>query len=408
LRRGLQVRGAPGAVALVAALAGCGSRSDLDRASAPSVTVTPQCPPGPPTCVADGTGCDPATAVAAVCDGGSHLWRCPAGARLYSRASAAPSPCLPFLHASGLASVGDWGLGGLSQVPTDDGRCLWIAETATLADGTAARNVAFEVDRTAPFGTCPSGSLAPPTPVVTVEGGDDPSLLVQINGGYRLGGSTHVLYRLFRSDATAAFGVTEVGGGVARWDGALGRIVVPSPGKPFPWGLDLDLGDAVLLAGDGSHAYVWGCAGPGAFLLQACKLARLDSANAIELLGKAGDFIASVRASDGAATFDSGPWTSSVVAGPGGFRHVYVGGFGTTIGSHVAASPLGPWSDGPGLGGCDLPAGDAKAFCAGPIVHTDIADPTRAGELPVTYGVGTTGAKVGGAVSYWPRLVWAQ
>lgn len=356
----------------------------------------------------DGTGCDPATLADAVCDARSNRWQCPSGARVYSRAGPAASPCLPFLGASGLAKVGAWGLGSLSQVPTDDGRCLWIAESATLADGTAARNVAFEVDRSAPFGTCPTGSLTPPVPVVTLEGGEDPSLLVQIDGAYRLGGSTHVLYRLFRYDAAATYGVTHIGGGVARWDAALGRIVVPSPSKPFPWGLDLDLGDAMHLAGDGAHAYVWGCGSPGGFLLQACKLARLDAGDGVELLGHSGDFIASVRASDGAATFDSGTWTSSVISVTGGFRHVYIADFGGELQSHQAGSLLGPWSDGASLGPCALPAGDPHAFCAGPIVHTDIADPTRPGELAISYGVGTTGAKVGDAVTYWPRMVWAR
>jgi hypothetical protein len=315
---------------------------------------------------------------------------------------------LPFARANGLSVVGDWGLGAISQVPTDDGRCFWIAESATLADGTSARNVALQVDRHAPFGTCPSDSLTTPAPVVSMEGGDDPSLLVQIDGGYRLAGSTHVLYRLFRRDAMATFGVTELGSGVAHWDGALDRIVVPSASAPFPWGLDLNLGDASFAAGDSAHAYVWGCSGSGGFLVEACRLARLDARDSVELLGPAGAFIRSVRASDGPVAFVSGPWTSSVVAEPRGYRHVYVVGFGDQLSSQQAASPLGPWSDAPGLGRCDLPPGDAQAFCAGPIVHADVADPTRPGELPVTYGVGTTGNQVGDARGYWPRMVWTE
>jgi hypothetical protein len=241
-----------------------------------------------------------------------------------------------------------------------------------------------------------------------LDGGDDPSLLVQIDGGYRLAGSTHVLYRLFRRDPAATFGVTELGSGVAHWDPALGRIVVPSPGTPFRWGLDLNLGDASVSANDGAHAYVWGCSGSGGFLVEACRLARLDASDNVEILGAAGAFIPSVRASDGSVAFVSGPWTSSVNGRPGDYRHVYISDFGDQLSSQRAASPLGPWSDAPGLGSCDLPQGDAHAFCAGPIVHTDIADPTRPGELPVTYGVGTTGMQAGDASGYWPRMVWIQ
>jgi hypothetical protein len=305
--------------------------------------------------------------------------------------------------------VNGWGLGGLSQVPTDDGRCLWIAESATLSDGTAARNVAFEADRTAPFGTCPDRSVSSPTPIVIIEGGDDGTFLVQIDGGYRLAGSTYVIYRLFKNDPSAVYGVTHVGGGVARWDSTLGRIVVPSPSKPFPWGTDLSLGDAMVVAGDGVHAYVWGCGGvPGAYLLTGCVQARLDAAANVEILDKSGTFIPSVNPRDGAVVFDSGPWSSSVVPVPGGYSHVYIGDFGNQLRSQQAASLLGSWSDGPGRGGCDLPTVDSKAYCAGPIVRTDIVDPTRPGELPITYSIGTTGKQAGPSVGYWPRLVWAQ
>jgi hypothetical protein len=315
---------------------------------------------------------------------------------------------LPFIHDRGLARVEGWGLGGISRVPTDDGRCLWIAESATLSDGTSARNVAFEVDRTAPFGTCPEESISSPTPIVIIEGGDDGTFLVQIDGGYTIGGSTSVIYRLFKRDPSATFGVTHVGGGVARWDAVTGRIVVPSTSKPLAWGTDLSLGDSMMPAGDGAHAYVWGCNISGPFLLQGCVLARLDARATVEIYSKSGKFIPSTRASDGAVVFDSGTWTSSVAPVPGGFQHVYIGDFGNALQTQQAASPLGPWSDGPGRGACDLPAADPKAFCAGPIVQTDIIDPTRPGELPITYGVGTTGSQVGAPEGYWPRLVWSE
>jgi hypothetical protein len=142
-------------------------------------------------------------------------------------------------------------------------------------------------------------------------------------------------------------------------------------------------------------------------------LARLDASANVEILGKSGTFIPSVRASVGAVVFDSGTWTSSVAVVPGGFQHVYIGDWGSALQSQQAASPLGPWSDGPGRGACDLPAGDAHAFCAGPIIHTDIVDPTRPGELPITYGVGhdpsgNAPPQVAPPEAYWPRLVWTQ
>ncbi len=307
--------------------------------------------------------------------------------------------------------VGPWGLSAMTRVPTDDGRCLWIADSATLQDGTSARNVAFEPDPTVPFGTCPVSSLTPPVPVVTVEGESDPSVIVQIDGGYRLGGATHVLYRIFHADPTATYGAVEVGGGVGRWDPSLQQIVIPSATPPFPWGLDLDLGDAQIAAGDGAHAYVWGCAQQGMFLQQGCELARLDASDNVELFSTQGTWIPSTDPSQGAVLFGAGTWTSSVTPAPNGFRHVYIIDFGSTLQSDVASVATGPWTPGPDLVACDLPlADDPNSFCAGPIVHGELSDPTRPGEMAITYGVGssTLGTPTGTPTDYWSRLVWTQ
>jgi len=246
----------------------------------------------------------------------------------------------------------------------------------------------------------------PPTPIVTMEGGDDPNVLVQIDGGYRLAGVTHVLYRLFGIDASSPVGVDELGGGVGRWDPQTQKIVVGPPGK-FPWGLDLDLGDA-FLADDAGHELVLGCKQPGMFLVQGCELARLDENDGVELFSKDAQWIPSTDASLGAVLFGSGTWTSSITARASGLRHVYAVDFGTTIQTHVASSATGPWTDGPDLAPCDLPSADPKAFCAGPIVHDELADPTRPDELVVSYGVGSTGASTGNVDDYWPRLVWTK
>jgi len=384
---------------------GCGARTALSSQGFASSS----CSSTAPICVqsASDDPCHPPTTVAATCDDAAHEWTCPAGARVYARAADSPPTCLPF-HQTGVSAVGGWGLGSIARVPTDDGRCLWVADSAKLGDGTLARNVAFLADTTAPFGTCPTESLMKPTPIVTVEGPNDPSIVVQIDGGYRLAGATHVLYRLFRIDAASPVGVDEVGGGVGRWDATTQRIVIPPPGQ-YPWGLDLDLGDAQLVSGDG-HAYVWGCAQPGMFLLQGCELARLDANDQVELFTPNGQWVATTDPSQGATLFGSGTWTSSVVPSASGVRHVYVADFGSTIQSHVAPAATGPWTDGPDVAACDLPSSsDPKAFCAGPIVHLEhleLSDPTRPGELPISYGVGTTGTPTSNADDYWTRLVW--
>ena len=387
-------------------LCACGARTGLSQTD-----VSSDCHATAPICVQNATDpCGPPTVVMATCDASAHQWSCPSGARLYARAETA-GVCRPFHGASGLGSVGPWGLSDMARVPTDDGRCLWVADSAALADGTIARNVALEPDPNAPFGTCPTESLTPPTPIVTVEGPPDPSILVQIDGGYRLGGKTHVLYRIFRTDPTATFGAVEVGGGVGRWDQNTQRIVIPDPSKPFPWGLDLDLGDAQLVASDGTHAFVWGCAQPGQFLKQGCELARLDAGDAVELFSKNGQFLPTVDASQGATVFFGGTWMSSVAAAPSGFVHVWMDDFGSTIHSDVASDPTATWTPSKDLAQCDLPtADDPKSFCAGPIVHSELADPTRPGELPITYGVGSSSLTTppGTADDYWPRLVWVE
>jgi hypothetical protein len=292
-------------------------------------------------------------------------------------------------------------------VPTDDGRCLWVAEDVTFRDGSERRNVAFQPDLAAPFGTCPTTSVMPPTPMVTMEGGEDPSILVQIDGGVRIAGKTHVLYRLFQVDSQATFGVKELGGGVAHWDPATNRVVVPSAQSPFPWGLDLDLGTALLPApGDVDHAFVWGCSKVHANFVDACVLARLDAADAVSIFSAGGLWVPGTDPSSAAPEFTSGPWVSTVTPGAEGFVHVYVAGFGNTLQTHAAQDATGPWADGTDIGTCDLPAADAKAFCAGPVAHPELADPSRPGEIVVSYSVGTTGSQTGAGADYWPRLEW--
>jgi hypothetical protein len=390
------------------ALASCGASTGLLDApvTAPADAATCQSPP--PTCVAPSA--DPCAApvlTAALCEPATLAWQCPPGARVYARAAVEPAVCRPFRDPSG--SVRSLG-GSLVRVPTDDGRCLWIAEDVSLASGESLRNVAFEVDPTAPFGTCPTRAVfagGAARSVVSLEG-NDPSVLVQVTGGYRLNGATRVTYRLFRLAPGAPFGVTELGTGLARWEQSSQRIIVP-PAAALRFTTDVDLGDASLVSGD--HAYVWGCPGPPMFLTERCVVARLDASDRMELFGGGGRWIASTRGSDAATVFDAGPWVSAVVALPGamGLAHVFTVGFGSDLQTHRATAPEGPWSAATSLARCDLPGDDTHSYCAGPVVHRELADPTRPDELPITYGVGSTMVSPGARPeAYWPRLQWVR
>jgi hypothetical protein len=393
------------------AAASCGTRTGLLDPPATSPSDAATCRPPAVTCVApDADPCGAPRVVPADCDAATLTWTCPPGARPFARAPAQPSVCRPFREPGGpVLALG----GSLARVPTDDGRCLWVAEDVTLSSGQQLRNVAFEVDAAAPFGACPirasfAGGVA--RTAVVIEG-DDPSLVAQITGAYRRGGATRVTYRLFRREAGAAFGLRELGTGLGRWDAPSQRIVVPGPGG-LRFGTDLDLGDASLVVGE--HAYLWGCPELPTFLTERCVVGRIDAADRLELFG-GGRWIASARGSDGATVFEAGPWISSVVALPGATRlaHVFAVGFGSDLQVHTAAAPEGPWTSATSLARCDLPTDDADSYCAGPVVHVELADPTRPGELPVTYGVGTTAADQAARAAvrpeaYWPRLQWVR
>jgi hypothetical protein len=248
-------------------------------------------------------------------------------------------------------------------------------------------------------------------PAVTIEGSDDPGLIVQIAGGYVLGGETKVIYRLFHTDSGAAFGVTELGAGIGRWDAANERMVVPGPNELL-WGPDIDLGDASLVVGD--TAYLWGCHGPFHFLTDDCSLARLDASDKTQLYAGAGQWVPESSVDAAASVFESSSWFSSVIPAPsGGLEHVYVVAWGTTLQTHTASAPEGPWANGPDLAPCDVPASDSHAFCTGPVVHQELRDPTRAGELVVSYSVATLAPNQSTLYAtepdaYWPRLVWVS
>ena len=374
------------------------------------------CAPPAKQCVTrDATDpCARARLVPATCDSSTLTWTCPVGAWPYARAAELAGDCLPLYDASGpsgpsgpFRSV----QGSLSRVPTDDGRCLWVAESVQLASGQSLRNVAFELDPHTAFGTCPrsvafSGGSARDS-VVFSDGGADPTLLVQITGGYRIGGKTRVTYRLFRLDAGAVFGLAELGTGLGYWDATSQRIVVFGAERPR-FETDLDFGNASWV--EGNYAYLWGCNAPGHFLTEGCLLARLDAKDGLELFTGNNQWSANAEASAGAIVFDDGPWISSVTrdfADSTQLLHVFAGGFGDELRMQRATQAQGPWTQAAALAPCSLPAGDSKAYCAGPIVHEELADPMRPSELVVSYGRGTTGPAIDGRPeAYWSRIAW--
>ena len=393
---------------LVAGAAACGGRTELPVGACAAIE--------PIQCVAPGDDpCGPLQIVASSCDEASDSFRCPSGAWPYARAASAPAPCLPFSDPAGpvLAVAGS-----LVGVPTDDGRCLWVTDQVTTRDGQTHPNVAFEPDRTEPFGTCPTAaSFAAVAPIsaVTVEGGAGPDIIVQIASAFRFAGHTQVTYRLFQIDPDMVFGVTLLGSGLGTWDAASQSIVVPGM-NDLQFSPDLDLGDATLVIAP--FAFIWGCPTQDGFSHD-CVVARFDAQGTPALFAGGTTWAFAQTAQAGATVFAGGPWISSVVpdAVSGGLLHVWAEGFGTTVESHLATAPQGPWSPGPTLGACDLPGSDAHAYCAGPVVHRERADPLRAGELVVSYGVGTTAPDGTGSASaslmsanpagYWSRLQWA-
>lgn len=375
-------------------LSGCGARTVFSE-----LAVT-ACEGDPPACIAPQQFCDAPRAVASVCNATTKRYECPAGTRPHERV-AESEVCLPFHEPGGpIESIS----GSLVRVPLDDGRCLWIADEARVR-GKQVRHLGLVADTSAPFGSCPKRARFPnnnePESIVVGEDrehGDH----AQITGGYVLGGRTRVLFRRFRADPGAPFGLENLGTGIASFHAPSGLIVLPRFHDGVPFKPDLDLGDASLVRG--SFAFVWGCPGPPEFLTERCLVARLDSTDAMELF-TGSNWVRSTRGSDGKTVFDAGPWVSSVIERGGTLRHVYAVGFGTDLQMHTASAPEGPWSAGQTIAGCALPSGDDQAFCAGPVVHEELADPTRPGEMVVTYGVGTLRPGERAPADYWPRLV---
>jgi len=373
-------------------LPGCGARTGFSELSFAT------CEGDPPACIAPSQFCEAPRGVAPVCNVATKAYECPAGTKPHERVEKDGDVCLPFHEPGGpIESMS----GSLVRVPLEDGRCLWIAEEARVR-GKENRNVGIIADTDAPFGSCPKRAQflnGEADDIVVVAAAE--RHLVTITGGYRIGGRTRVLYRMFRVDPAAPFGLENIGTGIANFDATNGLIIVPDS-RELRFSPDLDLADASLVRG--SHAFVWGCPGPPEFLTERCIVARLDSTDAMELF-TGSNWVKSTRGSDGKTVFDSGPWVSSVTESGGTLRHVYAVGFGSDLQMHTASAPEGPWSAGRTIARCALPSGDEQAFCAGPVVHEELADPTRPGEMVVTYGASTLRAGERAPVDVWTRLV---
>lgn len=364
--------------ALALLIAGCGARSALIEPVATRDAAATCVAPAPICARAAEDPCGASTLASARCEG--TAWRCPEGASVYAREDDVAA-CVPAPEGGGTLR------GSLARVPTGDGRCLWIASEHVAADGTVTRNAAFESPSPQPFGRCPRAlrrAAGLPGEAVRVEGGD-PRDLAQVTGGFWFAGAW-MTYRLFRADGGPHFGLTLVGSGLARWTSGgveLSRV----PDARFA---SMDLGDASLVWRD--RAYVVGCPGPIAFLTERCVLARFDVDERGEVfVGGATPWAPLAEASRAATVFDAGPWVSSLLEGaPGALHQVFTVGFGADLQARRASAPEGPWSSASSLQRCELPGDDPNAYCAGPVAHTELRDPTRPGEVWISYGVGTT------------------
>lgn len=393
-----------GFVACALALSGCGARTLLEHDACERALVEAS----DLECVApQEDACAMPELVAPVCDATTKRVACPTGSRPLVRvAPDAASSCLPFSDPDGpIAALGS----SLVRVPTDDGRCLWIAEDVRTTNGEDLRNVAFETDPSLPFGTCPtearlaSHGLAS---AVTVEGPEDPSVLVQISSAFRKDGATRVLYRLFQLDASAPFGVANLGSGVGRWDASTQRIVV-SPPTELAFSVEENIGDAALV--EGGLVYVYGCPYEDGLTNQCLVMRVPEDAADWRVFSSTNGWVVPVDAELASPIFSSGPWVSTVARrGAARLLHLYAIGFGRTLETSSAQNPEGPWTNGPTLAGCDLPSDDADAFCAGPVVHDELTDPTRPTEAWVSYGVGTTAPDQAERRAANPRAYWTR
>lgn len=366
---------------LVVLLALPGCYASHDR----GVVLDVSCTSAPPACTRRASPCAALELVPAACD--DTVWSCPEGTEPYTPPWTGDR-CLPLLgEVERLDVVNE----GPVPVPIG-GRCAWIYHS--MHD-----DIRLEATFAAP--SCDMLEL--PMPVATPTG-DFAWMTVQ-SSFEDATGRDRVLVRGWVGDLSAPHRVRVAGSGFGRIvDDA---IVVTTT----PWLFDetLPIGAAAVV--DGGFLYLYGCPddayclGSDAIVGRA-PLDRIDDRSAWSVLGTDG-----WGAGTPVGVLPMGPHRADVVRDPrGGFLHVYVSGFGAAIEILHADRPEGPWSTGGPVVPCELPSDDPSAFCAAPVLHPELHDPTRPDELVVGYSI-TTSADDGWTLrmsrleSYWPRLV---
>jgi hypothetical protein len=340
----------------------------------------PSCPPETELlCVRTTDTCGAREIVGPTCTPATWTWRCPVTTEPYE-AMPEEAQCLPFDELPGVRRVA----GAPVRVPTDDG-CVWIVPELEETSGALHENVGILVDPDLPFGACPhTGEIVGgvPSSIVEVVEGDAP--IVQLTGAYTLAGETSVTYRHFVFDEDGGFGMRDVGTAIGLWDRARRRVIVTGA-HDVRWSPEIDLGDAAFA--EDNLAYLYGCPPPIELLTEDCFLARIDALDRTEMW--VGEYRADADPRDALPVFDAGPWRSAVTRlSDGRYLHVFSVGFGTNLEAHVAPSPEGPWSDLGVIAACDLPD-DPEAYCAGPAIHEELADPLAPGTIVVSYSVGS-------------------
>ncbi len=351
-------------------------REDVESAGCPTVS---------PFCVTQAHPCDAKVLVPAVCE--IDQWHCPEGIRVFQQPWS-DTRCLPLFGVTNTV-LSDGVHEGPVPVSMGD-RCAWVfpsnSETSSL--------IAVDV----------GSSCASLGPVHSVAPRTTQTDYFAIQAAFQVGSHVRVLQRGWRFDATVPLGVRSigVGFGVATAD-AIGTTA---------WTFETeaeDLGDAAVVH-DG-FLYAYGCPGTPTWLVEDCIVGRapldsIDIASRWRVLGRDG-----WGEGEHVRVFGSGPHRGSVVHDPrGGFLHTFIAGFGASIEMNAATQPEGPWSEARTLAACELPSDDSHAYCAGPVVHLELFDPTRPNEIYVGYSVGSTATdseerRRRNPQAYWPRVV---
>ncbi|MCA9670421.1 MAG: DUF4185 domain-containing protein [Myxococcales bacterium] len=365
-------------------LCACGSRAPIGDDSGPPLGDAAAACAGntPPRCIKR-RGCSAPELVAPQCDAASGQFSCPAGAQVYQRAQSSGS-CRPFYGAPGVSTFG----AGVT-VEAADGRCLWLFGGS---DGSGPHHPVAAVAGDYAPGSCPTGPLVTRPDGTALDSVDltnaGSDKLVSLLHSVRVGQRTYVYYRLYVWDANAVFGVRGLGVGVAPFDETTLRIPISSQ---LLWPNAQDFGDAVVRDASDQRVYLTGC-GRSKGLTGDCHLARIDGAANLADTGAyqywvGGDQWTRDTSSARVALFDSGPERSVVQRHGGGYVHIFIAGFGSTIEVRTAPAIEGPWTKARNLVRCDLPEDDPDAYCAEPMLHPELSDPTRPDELVITHNV---------------------